>query len=1247
MKEILITSSALIAAVLVIRLLFRQVLSRRVQYALWGLVLLRLLVPVSLPAAEFSLLSAAAPVEQVIAQRWNGRPYYFRSQGQVSPAELEAKNILASDVPTAEERRAMINVAAPADTNAALSRQEYLVRDPETGTVTRYAAMTVGPWALLRVVWIAGMAIAGGWLLAGNLRLYAKLRRRRRAVKPESRALYARQLRDMGGPELRRRVYLVDDGVVPSPCLFGLFSPAIYLTPAALRTEDALCHVLAHEETHARHLDPLWSLLRCVCITVYWFNPLVWIAAACAKTDCELACDESVLKRLGESQRIAYGQTLLSLIPVRRVSNPLLSATTMTAGKRQLKDRITRIARNPRQAAAAALAAAVLSLIVCACTFTGAKPTGTPGPAVETGAPSGSAALAGEELEWFNKSFFNSSGIGQNQLHGESESYFNIRNQFANPAILYDAPEDIDLFELFYCSGSSPTDKELRSILDVDPDELDCPAYKITSDEMDAVLTQYTGTTLEQSSQVGVDRFPYKESGGAYYWMHGDTNYCGKLNFLYGTRENTGDGRLVKLYHSSSYAGNSWYCVTLAEQGEGMYWFVSNRQCGHPAIPPVPPSLDPAAAISLKDLEPYTAEPVTVERHEGDFVFSYENNIQNWNIDGRHLRVYRAANGAVYAAVEQDGGAMDVFARFSCDDVDMFFFHGLFGRDGFTITYQPGANARFYSTNTDYYYFDDNGTPVLLARCYGDSQIVDLDGDGTDELIAPRQMFFRRDGLVYEARLDQLLLAACPELSNWDYESWNVYGRRLYVNGLTDWDSETGAAMWERYLCFDGQSILVYRPEKATTDHIVEGIDAGVLAQVAEQAKAYVESILTLQADGTWLHKDWEEYNGYGYVIDDWRVESFHGPYTYTFGEACVEGWGFNYELHTPEPEKVTWAGGLYVTEDGWVSPGYPGCDYLFFRRGTDGKLTFLWKDFYQENMDSHYVNESVFRRMEEHGIELGSTTYAAVQFESDLDYLLDFGGGQIILSFTASAGGGGTCVADPNDGNGPYYRRQLTDPENYLWYRLDDNWIAPECDSVILAQPDWNMFIQFWLYDDVVMVKYSNREPQWYKAESLWDPADIFYYRSTAYYHVRSWYDQLELDAVRANNAAIADRQGLSQLDAAREWAQKYEGAMLRLSPGGSYTCTYVKAADVEILSDMPESWFSGEAALYPHFAFSYSTIFVPESEDVLSNLMAGNTAEYEGNASDVPEGAFQYWRTGSMYLKDGFWYCGGIGTG
>ena len=96
--------------------------------------------------------------------------------------------------------------------------------------------------------------------------------------------------------------------------------------------------------------------------------------------DTELACDEAAIQALGEGERIPYGKTLLSLIPVRTgPGSPLLSATTMTADKRQLKDRITRIAQGQQTRAAALFLVLALAAGVCAVTFTGAKADGETG----------------------------------------------------------------------------------------------------------------------------------------------------------------------------------------------------------------------------------------------------------------------------------------------------------------------------------------------------------------------------------------------------------------------------------------------------------------------------------------------------------------------------------------------------------------------------------------------------------------------------------------------------------------------------------------------------------------------------------------------------------------------------------------------------------------------------------------------------------------------------------------------------
>ena len=116
---------------------------------------------------------------------------------------------------------------------------------------------------------------------------------------------------------------------VSTPCLFGLFRPKIYLTPNL--TEDSTkAHVLTHELTHYRHKDHIWSTLRCLCLALHWYNPLVWVAASLSKKDGELACDEATIRILGEDQRADYGRTLIGMTQVKKDSKSLfITATTM------------------------------------------------------------------------------------------------------------------------------------------------------------------------------------------------------------------------------------------------------------------------------------------------------------------------------------------------------------------------------------------------------------------------------------------------------------------------------------------------------------------------------------------------------------------------------------------------------------------------------------------------------------------------------------------------------------------------------------------------------------------------------------------------------------------------------------------------------------------------------------------------------------------------------------------------------
>ena len=858
MKDVLITSSVLILALLVLRRVFRNTISRRVQYALWGLVLVRLLVPVSLPGLEHNVLSVAEPVGQTASRQLEQQKVYVLPTGQVELPEAGQRN------PELQPGYEM----APTSTGV-------MVVDGDGKTATVYAGWLTGT-ELLRCVWLAGTAGMTLWFLAVNLRFWRKLHKARVPYSVEN---------------CKHSVYLVEHGL-PSPCLFGLFRPAIYLTPAAVETPERLHHVIAHETTHARHLDPLWSLLRCVCLAVYWFDPLVWAAAIASRADCELACDEGALRCLGSGERIAYGQTLLSLIPVRKTpASPLLAATTMTAGKRQLKDRITRIAENRQTAAAALFLVLALAAAVCAATFTGA--------AEKT---EQDRVLTSEEVAYFNQEFFNG-------------SYPNIRNQFLSSQ--YGAPEDIDLFELFYCGTGLPetvNESELRQAAATTHrsfTEMELDLTASSRENINAVLLENTGLTLEQTHQTGLEKFLYLPEYDTYYHFHGDTNYRGTVTIACGEWK---DG-LLCLYYEDTFFGDGWKCVTLQKTGEG-YYFVSNLSCDQPAVPTVYPEGDPVLTIPLDNLEPYVPEQTDTEGRVPFRTISQD------------ILVYVPENAADHAQYDT--------------------FDGLFGCSGVVVIYDDRINEHYYGTVHDYYAISEDGAPSLLARAYGESCFVDLDGNGAYELAAScggiAQLFFQRDGAVYCADIGALLQEAWPEARYLSFGWWDAAGRSLSLSGEVPISGTeiTGTAF--RGLYFDGKDLLLYKDDTTYTDHVADGIDAP--ADVIAAAKERVLEQLDWWQHHTgaqgYIDGQWQDVGELA-DWDDWRITRLELTDTApAYPELGLRVYGLSYELHSSTPEKVQSAGGMYIREDGWVGGMYDETPYLLFHTLQSSGPVFL-----------------------------------------------------------------------------------------------------------------------------------------------------------------------------------------------------------------------------------------------------------------------------------------------------------------
>jgi beta-lactamase regulating signal transducer with metallopeptidase domain len=330
MIEWMVSSSILIAVMIALRHFLRGKISLRIQYALWALVLVRLLVPLSLGNTGFSVLN-------ILPENPAGAVLSATQSGGV-PGD-------AYTLPA--------GTAAAPEHYAAAGAQEETPHDNQDA-VTNVEAHITDWGAIVFAVWIAGLALVGSFLLVSNLRFAARMKKTRSVI---------------NAGEYRLSVYVTS--AVDTPCLFGLFRPAIYVTPETAADATMLRHAAEHETTHFRHGDHVWSVLRGVCLALHWYNPLVWYAAFLSRRDAELACDEATISRIGEGERAEYGRTLIGMT-CRKRSSLLLTATTMTGSARGIKERIMLIAKKPQMAVSSLVAVVLIAAVAVGCTFTGA-----------------------------------------------------------------------------------------------------------------------------------------------------------------------------------------------------------------------------------------------------------------------------------------------------------------------------------------------------------------------------------------------------------------------------------------------------------------------------------------------------------------------------------------------------------------------------------------------------------------------------------------------------------------------------------------------------------------------------------------------------------------------------------------------------------------------------------------------------------------------------------------------------------
>ena len=261
-------------------------------------------------------------------------PFSFESQLSLIPsAETIPLNIGMDSTPTINSGISAINNAV----NPIISQSNT----PMAGASINPLQITIG---IYEYIWIFGMIALALYTAISYWRLHRKV-----------------------DTAVRYKDNIFQSENVSSPFVFGIIKPRIYL-PFKMNGQD-LEHVVAHEHAHIRRKDHWWKPLGFLLLTIHWFNPLMWMAYVLLCRDIELACDEKVIKELGNEQRGDYTQALVACSVNRR----MIAACPLTFGEVGVKERVKSVMNYKKPALWVIIIAVIVCVGVAVCFLTNPK----------------------------------------------------------------------------------------------------------------------------------------------------------------------------------------------------------------------------------------------------------------------------------------------------------------------------------------------------------------------------------------------------------------------------------------------------------------------------------------------------------------------------------------------------------------------------------------------------------------------------------------------------------------------------------------------------------------------------------------------------------------------------------------------------------------------------------------------------------------------------------------------------------
>ncbi len=348
--------SILILVIGLVRKVFSDRLSVGFQYFLWIFVALRLLLPIGVTmnvVLPQTVRSVAETVRSVVAF-WN---------------ENESLDDSAETILTEADGDSLVETAT---TGSDISSEAE-----ETISENLHLIISDNFNIILLIVWVAGCAVLGLYILICNLRFFAHLRKYRREIRKLSNGLL---------------LY----GMPGCNCLAGVLAPAIYVDTETFEDKTEMDYVILHELQHYDFRDNLWQLVRTICLILQWYNPLVWWAYLASGRDCELACDDRTTREMTAEEKYIYGQALLSACCARS-GQKMTMATAMGEERKFMEKRLKNLMQTKKKRAVV-LSAVIVTVVALIALATVNLSTGSFGQSEVVYAESGAILFSNEDV---------------------------------------------------------------------------------------------------------------------------------------------------------------------------------------------------------------------------------------------------------------------------------------------------------------------------------------------------------------------------------------------------------------------------------------------------------------------------------------------------------------------------------------------------------------------------------------------------------------------------------------------------------------------------------------------------------------------------------------------------------------------------------------------------------------------------------------------------------------------------------